>query len=336
MTKPDSPRPSHGGATGANRPLSVCYRLPFALAFGLLLLAAAPAAAGPADQLAVAPPAPGVDPPRLERHRLASPSFDVPKNLLVYLPPDYDPSRAEPYPVIYFLHGLGNSPEDFESRGAAALTDRLIREGRVPSVIVALPSGAISYYVNQVGGGAPYEDHVRLEAPQFVEQNYPVRTDPAGRAISGISMGGFGALKIALRYPREFGSASAHTPFLMKEIPEGEGTDRSSRLFMQVMRTLYGDPIDPAMWAENNPFDLARRRDIAPPPFLFTAASEDRYGLQIPAHAFHEELEAQGVPHVFVPFEGVHGWESFQMHWESMLNFHARAWSGAPAETAAP
>src|SRR5690606_37371996 len=144
----------------------------------------------------------------------------------------FDPAPAEPYPVLYFLHGLGNSPEDFESRGAAALTDRLILEGRVPPLVIAVPTGAVSYYVHRVDGGAPYEDHVRLEVPAFIERTYPVRTDPAGRAISGISMGGYGALKIALRYPGEFGSASAHTPFLMRKVPEGEGTDRNSRMFL--------------------------------------------------------------------------------------------------------
>jgi enterochelin esterase family protein len=269
--------------------------------------------------------------PRIERHRVPSPHFGTAKPLLIYLPPGYDPDPAEPYPVVYFLHGLGNSPEDFESRGAAALTDRLILEGRVPPVIVALPSGAVSYYVNRIDGGAPYEDHVRLEAPAYVEARYPVRADPAGRAIAGISMGGYGALKIAMRYPTEFGSASAHTPFLMDEIPEGEGTDRSSRMFLQVMRTLYGDPIDAAMWAANNPFDLAEQAGATFPPMLLTAASEDRYGLHLPAAAFHEHLEGLGVGHVFVPFEGVHGWQSFESHWESILNFHAETWAGSAA-----
>lgn len=270
-----------------------------------------------------------VPPPRIEKHRIASPNFDAPKPMVVYLPPGFNASRETPYPVVYFLHGLGNSPDDFESRGAAALTDRLIRDGRVPPVIIALPSGAISYYVNRKGGGAPYEDHVRLEAPAYVEAHYPVRTEREGRAISGISMGGFGALKIAMRYPEEFGSASAHTPFLMKDVPEGEGTDRTSRMFMRVMRTLYGDPIDMAMWRANNPFALARATEGNLPPLLFTAASQDRYGLQVPAKAFHEELMAVEAPHVYVPFEGVHGWTSFEHHWEDMLRFHAKIWETA-------
>lgn len=265
--------------------------------------------------------------PRLEEHRVASPNFDAPKPMVVYLPPGFDASPDARYPVVYFLHGLGNSPKDFESRGAAALTDRLIREGRVPPMIVALPSGAVSYYVNRKDGGAPYEDHVRLEAPAYVEAHYPVRTDREGRSISGISMGGFGALKIAMRYPGEFGSASAHTPFLMKEIPEGEGTDRTSRMFMRVMKTLYGNPIDEAMWRANNPFALAQTEKGGLPPLLFTAASQDRYGLHLPAQAFHEELATEDIPHIYVPFEGVHGWKSFEIHWEEMLNFHARVWA---------
>lgn len=270
-------------------------------------------------------------PPRLERHRVASPNFATPKPMVVYLPPGFESSPETPYPVLYFLHGLGNSPDDFESRGAAALTDRLIREGRVPPVIIALPSGAISYYVNRKGGGAPYEDHVRLEAPAYLEAHYPVSTEREGRAISGISMGGFGALKIAMRYPDEYSSASAHTPFLMEEVPEGEGTDRTSRMFMRVMRTLYGDPIDVAMWRANNPFALAQTAEKSLPPLMFTAASDDRYGLQVPARSFHEELTAVEAPHVYVPFDGVHGWKSFEHHWEEMLRFHAEIWETARA-----
>lgn len=267
--------------------------------------------------------------PRLESHRIVSPHFQAPKPLRVYLPPGFEASPETNYPVLYFLHGLGNSPDDFESRGAAALTDRLIREGRVPPVIIALPSGAISYYVNRKGGGAPYEDHVRLEAPAYVEEHYPVRTGRAGRGISGISMGGFGALKIAMRYPEEFGSASAHTPFLMKEAPRGEGTDRTSRLFMRVMKTLFGDPIDEAMWRANNPFALAKEGGGAFPPLMFTAASRDRYDLQIPARQFHRELRAIEIPHTYVPFDGVHGWKSLESHWEDMLRFHAEVWAAS-------
>lgn len=283
------------------------------------MLQAAPAAE-------VAPPA-----PRIETHRITSPHFAASKLLLVYLPPDYNPQPAAPYPVIYFLHGLGNTPNDFLERGAAALTDQLIREGRVPPVVIALPTGAVSYYVNRKDGGAPYEDHVRLEVPAYVESHYAVRRDRGGRAMAGISMGGYGSLKIGLRYPEGFSSVSAHTPFLMEEVPTGEGTDRQSRMFMQVMRTLFGDPIDETMWNENNPFALAARLEGRPLPMFISSASQDRYGLNVPAEAFHQRLLELNVPHTFEAFEGLHGWTSLLDHWEAILKFHAAAFEPAPS-----
>jgi S-formylglutathione hydrolase FrmB len=263
--------------------------------------------------------------PRVESHWIESPGFTSRQKLVVYLPPGYMTDPAEPYPVLYFLHGLGNSPDDFVSRGTAEQTDRLIESGRIPPLVIAKPAGGVSYYVNRHDGGAPYEDLANLEAPAFVEATYAVRRDAGGRAITGISMGGYGALKIALRYPGRYGSVSAHTPFLMEGVPEGEGTDRTSRMFMNVMRTLYGDPIDAGMWRANNPFELAGKPEVNGLPIYFTAASRDRYGLQIPAEAFHRRLVELKVPHEFVAFEGVHGWESLLDRWEDFLKFHTSA-----------
>lgn len=266
----------------------------------------------------------------LREHRVGSPKLRTRKLLAVYLPPGYDPSGETTYPVLYYLHGLGNTALSFFREGIADLTDELILSGAVEPLIIACPSGAASFYVDRIDGTAPYESHFLTEVMPFVEDHYPVRRDRAGRAIGGVSMGGYGALKIAMRHPELFIATSAHTPFLMNEIPDLNTDGRFSRMFMNAMKTLYGDPIDPGMWNENNPFWLIAQNDYEDLAIYFNAADRDRFMLYQPGLDLHAAMEAEGVAHTFVLIEDVHGWRSLTRTWDEILGFHDRHFAAPP------
>jgi enterochelin esterase-like enzyme len=119
---------------------------------------------------------PPTNPPRGVRHViLKSPSMKQDVGFNIYLPPDYDSSGDRRYPVLYWLHGAGGH----ESQGVAqaALLDKAITAGR--------------------------------ELIPHVDSHYRTQPAPFGRAIEGMSMGGNGALKLALKYPEMFGNVLA-------------------------------------------------------------------------------------------------------------------------------
>lgn len=120
----------------------------------------------------------------------------------VLLPEGYERSR-ERYPVLYLLHGLAGDYLDWGTR-----TDLARLAGRLRLVIV-MPDGGNDWYTNAANNGPRFEDYIATDLVQDVERKYRVIRARYGRAIAGLSMGGYGAIKIALRHPSEFVSAGS-------------------------------------------------------------------------------------------------------------------------------
>ena len=133
----------------------------------------------------------------------------------IYLPPSYEKSNRK-YPVLYFLHGLNENEMRWSTRGETDLMlDGMIKDGKIGEFIVAVPYGANSFYTNVRAGGEPWEDVIVKEFIPMVESTYRINAIRAQRGISGISMGGYGSLKIAMKHPELFGSVSAHSAALV-------------------------------------------------------------------------------------------------------------------------
>ena len=121
---------------------------------------------------------------------------------LVYLPPSFNPARR--YPVMYLLHGLPGSPYSFIGGVRfAATADRLIANRRTkPFIAVMPPAGATIAFNGEWTG--PWERFVLHDVVHFVDDHLPTVHGPTGRAIAGLSAGGYGAINIGLRHPRFF------------------------------------------------------------------------------------------------------------------------------------
>lgn len=161
---------------------------------------------------------------RIESHEITSRSLhgnllgdDPTKRVLVYLPPRYDASAgAKRYPVLYLLHGIFDEPEVWtEHFGVPGILDRLIAEGVIPPLIVAMPQGG-----NRLGGGfyrnspvsGRWADFIAEELVAFLDSTYSTRAEREARAVAGHSMGGYGALHLAMTRPDVFGIAYAMSP----------------------------------------------------------------------------------------------------------------------------
>ena len=139
---------------------------------------------------------------------------------LVYLPPDYETSASRRYPVLYWLHGGGGSQR--EGGWMVGKIDEQIRAGKLPPFIVILVQGLPDVrYINSKDGTRPVEDVIVKNLIPHVDATYRTVSSRKGRAIEGMSMGGFGALRLGFQYPDLFGAVSALAPSIreMKDEP---------------------------------------------------------------------------------------------------------------------
>ena len=182
-------------------------------------------------------------------------------SFLIYLPPGYASTTAR-YPVIYLLHGNGQTDGSFLQIGVQGALDRLIAQHRIPPVIAVMVQGGpgSNNWLNQ--GAARYEAYV-LEVQRLVDRTLPTIPDRSARAIAGYSMGGFGAMHLALAHPWSFSVVESWLGFFNGlEGPLHE--DRSVISHLGLRAYVYGAADDViAGSSQNAPFAAALRADGA-------------------------------------------------------------------------
>lgn len=126
----------------------------------------------------------------------------------IYLPADYATSNRS-YPILYLLHGFGDDETGWVQFGEAnSITDKLSESGEIAPMIIAMPDGGVSGYVNSYDGKVPYEDFFIKEFIPYIEKNYRVRAQKRYRAIAGLSMGGYGTLVMSTKHPELFAASA--------------------------------------------------------------------------------------------------------------------------------
>lgn len=224
---------------------------------------------------------------------------------VAYLPADYETSKKA-YPVIYALHGMFENSAFLERRGVLAQYEELRKTDAAPEAIVVTVDGGNNLFLNSPRGR--YQDMVTRDLVAHIDATYRTIRTRAGRALLGISMGGYGALNIAFAQPGVFGAVATHSAMLLSQIPTAEAGARGGQ--MRAFTGVFGDPIDAAAWKAQDPLELAKTVDMKDLPALYLdCGSEDRYGLAAGNRSLHETLEARKVPHAFGLYPGDHGYE---------------------------
>lgn len=146
------------------------------------------------------------------------------QRLLVCLPPSYDRQPERRYPVLYFLPGYddpawvftGGGVDDFRLRDAL---DRLQAEGRIEEMIVVIPSGMTplggTFYTNSPVLGN-WEDYIARDLVTSIDERFRTLSNRGARVISGTTVGGSGALLLAMRHPDVFGAVYVLDPVVLK------------------------------------------------------------------------------------------------------------------------
>ena len=126
----------------------------------------------------------------------------------VYLPADYDRSERT-YPVVYLLHGYSDDHTGWLQFGEINhYADQAIADGSIPPMIIVMPNGDSSFYINSYDGKENYEDFFIKEFMPAVEKTFRIKADRKYRGIAGLSMGGYGSLIYSLKYPDLFAAAA--------------------------------------------------------------------------------------------------------------------------------
>jgi S-formylglutathione hydrolase FrmB len=235
------------------------------------------------------------------------------------------------YPVLYFLHGLGDNEQTLFKTGGWTLIEDLRERQKIGNFFVVAPEGRNSFYVNSADGKDRYSDFFLQEFMLFIEKKYRVKPGRAGRAIGGISMGGYGALRMAFAYPQLFSSVSAQAPALILESPKNINVAaRSGSPVVRALTGVFGDPINVAHWDANNPFLLAKKnreslRNLAT---YFNCGQNDDYGFEKGAAALDKQLTEEHIQHEYHSYSGDHSLTYFLSHLGETMEFHSRAFAG--------
>jgi len=249
---------------------------------------------------------------RIEYAEFPSASLGRNVRYAVSLPPSYDAKGApKRYPLVIFLHGLNNDERDWETHCIETKLEALRAASKVGEFIVAIPYGANSFYLN-AQDGTRYEDAIVKDFLPFVDKTYRTIASPRSRLISGISMGGYGALLIAFKHPELFAGVAAHSAALFDELPQPPKSpeDRGGKYRYDLATKLFGSPPDAAFFQANNPLHLARTNaaQIKRLKIYFDIGQSDRYGFERGNQKLSDTLKAGGVAHEYTLAPGVHGW----------------------------
>ena len=216
------------------------------------------------------------------------------KSDLIYLPPSYETLKTRRYPVLYWLHGgFGNAREGV---WAVEQMDRGMKAHLMPEAIVVLAQALpVGWYVNSKDGKRPVEDVIIRDLIPHIDATYRTINKREGRGIEGMSMGGYGALHLGMKYPDLFGAISSVAPSILRNMSD-EPKERTFDTFGDDQA--YYDANHPWSLAQTNVSDLRLGTAIR----IFTGDQDAR--LRSTLLAFHEHLTKLEIPHQFTEVPG--------------------------------
>jgi putative tributyrin esterase len=296
---------------------------------------------------------------RVSAESFWSQALGIRKQFVVYLPPSYEASSQRRYPVAYYLHGMLGDEWNWVRSGAIDRTlDSLVASG-LPEMIVVMPDGDDGWYTtwNNLGNNAEcrrsrppgrqsetvdaycvpwpkYDDYIARDLVARVDSVYRTIPSRSARAIAGLSMGGYGAISLALAYPDVFSAAASHSgvlsPLYMGPHPysapsryastEAELRQNAGNLW-PAMVLAFGR--DTTGWWPRDPGRRAARYSSADrtrmPALMLDVGVADPYVDQ--SRDLHATLDRLGVTHAYAEWPGAHNWDYWRLHARESLRW---------------
>lgn len=285
-------------------------------------------------------------------------ALGVEKGYMLYLPPSYTREPSRRFPVAYYLHGHGQDESAWIGDGRIdAVMDSLVAEGSAELILV-MPDGDDGRYTTWAApmgyqacakgsqrhwaDEAPssycvrtprYDEYVARDLVAHIDSTYRTLADRSHRGIAGLSMGGYGAISLALRYPEVFSAAASHSgslsPFYAGPHPFDEPARYTASLDSLVRRfgpeatAIFGR--DTSTWRARDPAHQARallrsrERAHLMPALYVDVARKDH--LIDPNRDFHAKLRRLGVEHEYREKSGGHDWSYWQRNVSGSLKW---------------
>ncbi len=227
---------------------------------------------------------------RIENQTFYSDILKKQHNVIVYLPPCYQEAGANGFPVLYLLHGLSYSNDQWLQLGLHEHMDALIARGEIAPFIVVLPQETPS----QPPQVSPFPEILTKELIPWIDSRYPSRAERSARGIGGVSRGAAWAVQIGFDHPGLFCCIGAH----------------SLPLFQADGGKITG-------WLSQTPAEQLPRV------FIDIGRNDQEWPS---AQDFANQLDAAHVPHEWYLFRGDHTEDYWASHLELYLRWYAQDW----------
>lgn len=212
-----------------------------------------------------------------------------------------------PYPVLYLLHGLSGNHTVWVRRTSI---ERYVQN--VPMLVVMPDTGRGWYSDSVTVPHAAYETALARDLIAFIDRTFNTVATREGRVIGGQSMGGYGAVKLALKYPHLFRAAFSHSGALLLDDALSVAPE-----WKDEFRLIFGDGLTGGrddLWA------VAANADRSNLPALRLDCGVGDGFLEI-NRTFHRHLESLGIPHDYVEHPGMHAWDYWDVHIQESIEF---------------
>jgi putative tributyrin esterase len=249
---------------------------------------------------------------RAEDHVFFSTSLRRDMHYLILLPRDYAGGRR--FPVLYLLHGLYGDYKNWDTR------TRLEADAESLAMLIVMPDADDSWYTNSASKPPDkFEDYVAKDLISEIDGKYRTIPDKGGRAIAGLSMGGYGAVKLALKYPQRFAFAGS----LSGAFNAPQNLDDLRPDFRAKLLEVFGAPGNHTR-AESDVFLLLKGSHHYP--YFYLACGSTDFFLEI-NRVLAAQLSRLKMPYEYHETQGGHEWE----YWDSALSPMLEAVSRAMA-----
>lgn len=242
----------------------------------------------------------------------------------IYLPSDYESSNRT-YPVVYLLHGYTDDNTGWLQFGEInRFADKAIAEGTIPPMIIVMPNADSSFYINSYDGKEKYEDFFIKEFMPSIEKSYRIKAQKRYRGVAGLSMGGYGTLIYALKYPELFAAAA---PFSAAVLDDNAIETMSADGWKNTFGQLYGRNLEGKArlnkdWYANSILKIVETKstdDLKKVRYWIDCGDDDF--LTKGNCLLHIALTEKRVPHEFRVRDGAHTWTYWRTGITDALQF---------------
>ena len=233
-----------------------------------------------------------------------SASLNREMHYVVLLPVGYDASEQR-YPVLFLLHGLYGDDKNWSTRTNLAKYTRNLH------LIIAMPDAGNSWYVNSaMNPTEKYEDYIIKDFIEEIDTHYRTIREGYARAITGLSMGGYAAVKFSLKYPNLFAFAGG----ISAALDAPADLDETHPEFRDNLRKAFGERGNPVR-SQNDVFVLLLHADIKALPYFYLDCGSDDSFLDV-NRKFALSLRQLKAPYEFHELQGGHTWE----YWDTAID----------------